>query len=68
MKNLLFLLTSCLFILNATAQTSERWGFNNVPDHSTVNQMSGPRFGFSYLSQGSTSQYLNRLHEMDSFE
>lgn len=47
---------------------NERWGFNNVPDHSTVNQMSGPRFGFTYLSEGSTAQYLNRVHQMDSLE
>ena len=31
-----------------------------------VNQMSGPRFGFTYLSEGSGAQFLNRVHEMDS--
>lgn len=49
------------------AQNAE-WGFNAVPANSTVNQMSGPRFGFTYLSDGSTSQILNRIHEMDSLE
>lgn len=68
MKTYFFLFSALLLVATATAQTSERWGFNNVPDHSTVNQMSGPRFGFTYLSEGSTSQYLNRVHEMDSLE
>ena len=42
------------------------WGFNDVPDNSQVNQMSGPRFGFTYVSEGSGAQFLNRVHEMDS--
>lgn len=46
--------------------TSENWGFNNVPENSVVNQMSGPRFGFTYVSEGSSAQFLNRVHELDS--
>jgi len=42
------------------------WGLNDVPENSQVNQMSGPRFGFTYVSEGSGSQFLNRVHEMDS--
>lgn len=65
----LFLLPLALAIATSVlGQTTERWGFNNVPDHSVVNQMSGPRFGFTYISDGSTAQYLNRIHEMDSLE
>jgi hypothetical protein len=64
-----FLLPLALAIATSVlGQTTERWGFNNVPDHSVVNQMSGPRFGFTYISDGSTAQYLNRVHEMDSLE
>ena len=33
------------------AQSSEEsWGFNTIPNNSVVNQMSGPRFGFTYVS------------------
>ena len=46
--------------------TESSWGFNDVPDNSQVNQMSGPRFGFTYVSEGSGAQFLNRVHEMDS--
>ena len=42
------------------------WGINNVPANSQVNQMSGPRFGLTYISEGSGAQFLNRAHEMDS--
>ena len=31
-----------------------------------VDQLSGPRFGVSYISIGSTAQVLNRVHKMDS--
>ena len=62
----------CLLIFSiqvAFAQTSEdSWGFNDVPDNSVVNQMSGPRFGFTYVSEGSSAQFLNRVHEMDSLQ
>lgn len=31
-----------------------------------VDQLSGPRFGITVVGDGSTSQVLNRIHEMDS--
>jgi len=69
MKHFLFV-CSCLFCFQAVfAQLPEdSWGFNDVPDNSVVNQMSGPRFGFTYVSEGSSAQFLNRVHEMDSLE
>lgn len=57
----LLLLSTLMF-----GQSNRDWGFNSVPENSSVNQMSGPRFGFTYLSEGSTAQFLNRIHEMDS--
>ena len=51
----------------ALAQTSQDpWG--GVPENSQVNTMSGPRFGVSYIGEGSTAQVLNRVHQMDSTE
>ena len=51
----------------ALAQTSQDpWG--GVPENSQVNTMSGPRFGISYIGEGSTAQVLNRVHQMDSTE
>lgn len=62
------LIVGSLVGLNSlVAQTdSGSWGFNDVPENSQVNQMSGPRFGFTYVSEGSGAQFLNRVHEMDS--
>ena len=60
------------FLLSGICQTttaqneSATWGFNDIPSNSQVNQMSGPRFGLTYLSEGSGAQFLNRVHEMDS--
>ena len=60
------------FLLSGICQTttaqneSATWGFNDIPTNSQVNQMSGPRFGLTYLSEGSGAQFLNRVHEMDS--
>lgn len=68
MNRIILVLLALSLSTTFVGQTSERWGFNNVPDHSVVNQMSGPRFGFTYISDGSTAQYLNRIHEMDSLE
>lgn len=72
MKHSLFLVALALLFVgfNETllGQTSSEssWGFNDVPENSQVNQMSGPRFGFTYVSEGSGAQFLNRVHEMDS--
>ena len=53
----------------AVAQSDDNsWSFNDVPANSQVNQMSGPRFGFTYMSEGSGAQFLNRAHEMDSIQ
>lgn len=63
------LLPALLFLILSTltfGQSDRNWGFNSVPENTSVNQMSGPRFGLTYLSEGSTAQYLNRIHEMDS--
>lgn len=35
---------------------------------SEFEKLTGPRFGLTYISDGSTSQILNRVHEMDSLE
>jgi hypothetical protein len=35
---------------------------------SEVGKLTGPRFGLTYIGDGSTSQVLNRYHEMDSSE
>lgn len=58
-------LLTAFVALTCWGQT-ENWGFNNIPENSQVNQMSGPRFGVSYISEGSTAQVLNRIHELDS--
>ena len=51
----------------ALAQTSQDpWG--GIPENSQVNTMSGPRFGISYIGEGSTAQVLNRVQQMDSTE
>lgn len=41
-------------------------GINTEPINSQVNNMSGPRFGITYVTEGSTAQFLNRMHQMDS--
>jgi hypothetical protein len=46
------------FSVNATAQTSTN----------EVATLSGPRFGSTFVGDGSTSQFLNRVHEMDSLK
>lgn len=65
MRTFTILLTLALNTF-ALGQSNREWGFNSVPENTSVHQMSGPRFGFTYLSAGSTAQYLNRIHEMDS--
>lgn len=36
--------------------------------NSDVATLSGPRFGITFVGDGSTSQFLNRVHEMDSLQ
>lgn len=47
-----------LFSFSAMAQTS----------NDEVATLSGPRFGITFVGDGSTSQFLNRVHEMDSLQ
>jgi hypothetical protein len=35
---------------------------------SEVSKLTGPRFGLTYIGDGTTSQVLNRYHQMDSME
>ena len=50
-------LFSALFAVGAMGQTP-----------SEVATLSGPRFGITVVGDGSTSQFLNRVHEMDSLQ
>ena len=73
MKNIISLVSFVCVLAawnpTAVAQSDgNSWGFNDVPTNTQVNQMSGPRFGFTYLSEGSGAQFLNRAHEMDSLQ
>lgn len=69
MKNSYFLVFLMFNTTVISAQSSEdSWGFNTIPNNSVVNQMSGPRFGFTYVSEGSSAQFLNRIHGMDSLQ
>ena len=72
MKQLFYFFSLALFLVGLNeisfgqTSTGSSWGFNDVPVNTQVNQMSGPRFGFTYVSEGSGAQFLNRVHEMDS--
>ena len=72
MKHSFYILSFILFSIGLSETSfgqsgiDSSWGFNDVPENSQVNQMSGPRFGFTYVSEGSGAQFLNRAHEMDS--
>ena len=64
-----FIVGSLVCLNPLVAQTdSDSWGFNDIPEDSQVNQMSGPRFGFTYLTEGNGAQFVNRAHEMDSLQ
>ena len=70
MKKIVAIALSLLFLslseMSLAQDDNGSWGINNVPANSQVNQMSGPRFGLTYISEGSGAQFLNRAHEMDS--
>lgn len=68
MKILLALLTVLFFSVLSSAQSAPSNGVLTVSETSSVDHMAGPRFGFTYVSEGSTAQYLNRVHQMDSLE
>jgi len=66
MKNIqksVYLLVAMIFSTLGFAQTPGETG-----SISEVSKLTGPRFGFTYIGDGSTSQVLNRVHEMDSTE
>ena len=66
MKNIqksVYLLVALIFSTLGFAQTPGETGAI-----SEVSKLTGPRFGFTYIGDGSTSQVLNRVHEMDSTE
>ena len=54
--------------LTMAQSSQDQWSMGGVPDNSVVNTMSGPRFGVSYIGEGSTAQVLNRVQQMDSTE
>lgn len=41
---------------------------STTASNSDVATLSGPRFGITVVGDGSTSQFLNRVHEMDSLQ
>ena len=65
-KSIVFAASFAMASAGFSQTTGSEWGFNNIPDNSQVNQMSGPRFGVSYISEGTTAQVLNRVHQMDT--
>lgn len=56
-----------LFVCASSTATAQTLGttYEAVGDVATL---SGPRFGITLVGDGSTSQVLNRVHEMDSLE
>lgn len=57
-------LMALIMVSAASAQTLT----SNYEAVDNVATLSGPRFGFTFVGDGSTSQVLNRVHEMDSLE
>lgn len=51
-----------------SAQTLTGNTGSTTTSSSDVATLSGPRFGITFLGDGSTSQFLNRVHEMDSLQ
>jgi hypothetical protein len=58
-----FFLGAMLFSSLGFAQTGGGTG-----TISEVSKLTGPRFGLTYIGDGTTSQVLNRYHQMDSME
>ena len=72
MKNrfscVLMVVFALCFMLSADAQNlTNNAGATSTSD-SDVATLSGPRFGITFVGDGSTSQFLNRVHEMDSLQ
>lgn len=66
MMNIRNFILTIMFISPLSLFSQNNWGINTEPTTSQVNNMSGPRFGVTYVTEGSTAQYLNRMHQMDS--
>lgn len=56
-----------LFSIGSAQTLSGNTG-SEITSNSDVATLSGPRFGITFVGDGSTSQFLNRVHEMDSTE
>ena len=54
-----------LFVWSAASGQTLNSNYEAVNNVATL---SGPRFGFTFVGDGSTSQVLNRVHEMDSLQ
>lgn len=68
MKHTIFAAFMAASTLTMAQSSQDQWSMGGVPDNSVVNTMSGPRFGVSYIGEGSTAQVLNRVQQMDSTE
>ena len=59
---------SILLCSIGSAQTLSGNTGSTTASNSDVATLSGPRFGITFVGDGSTSQFLNRVHEMDSLQ
>ena len=62
-NTIILLVAGLLLFVSGSAQTP-----GDLGSISEVSKLTGPRFGLTYIGDGSTSQVLNRVHEMDSLE
>ena len=65
---LFFGVFAILFFSIGSAQTLAGNTGSAPTSSSDVANLSGPRFGITMVGDGSTSQFLNRVHEMDSLQ
>ena len=61
--NIMLLFSSASFAQTPTGNTG-----STASSNGDVATLSGPRFGITVVGDGSTSQFLNRVHEMDSLQ
>ncbi|MBN32107.1 MAG: hypothetical protein CL845_09005 [Crocinitomicaceae bacterium] len=67
MKNIISSFFALFLLCSASsAQTLQGNNDSSGATTSDVATLSGPRFGLTFVGDGSTSQFLNRVHEMDS--
>ena len=62
-NTIILLVAGLLLFVSGSAQTP-----GDLGSISEVSELTGPRFGLTYIGDGSTSQVLNRVYEMDSLE